>query len=290
MDNKGCLYDLAMRVKEIAISDTMKKKRDLWRDQNSFLGDRPLIYIRAFAVDEWFDKSILKCEDPMLRSYEYELHQSVWRADLGDDYIVEPWLDMDASYVLHNGYRWGVPVTMGEKPVIGGAAAFKPILTSEDFSCLKTVPYKVNEKDTALRLEKLQCALDGALAVHVSRQGPYSMWSGDISTDIAKMRGLEQLMWDVYDSPEWLHSLLTFMRDTILDNHRQAEINGGYDLADHENQCMPYCLELEDPDPSVTGVSRKRLIKDIAHALTWQIPCRPSPARSYGRPRSPVRT
>ena len=128
MDKKGCLYDLAMRVSEIARGGEMNRRRALWRDQNSFRGERPLIYVRAFAVDEWFDKSVLRCEDPMLRGYEYDMLQSVWRADIGDDYIVEPWLKMDASYVMHDGHRWGVPVTMGEKPAAGGAAAFKPFL------------------------------------------------------------------------------------------------------------------------------------------------------------------
>ena len=98
----------------------------------------------------------------------------------------------------------------------------------------------------------------------VSRQGPYFMWNGDISTDLAKLRGLEQLMWDVYDNPEWLHSLLSFMRDAILENHRQAEAAGGFSLADHQNQCMPYSMELEDPTPSVTGVPRKRLWRFLA--------------------------
>ena len=34
---------------------------------------------------------------------------------------------------------------------------------------------------------------------------------------------------------------------------------GDFSLADHQNQAMPYALELEDPDPQVRGVSTKRL-------------------------------
>ncbi len=264
MEEKNCLYDLATQVREIARSDAMEGKRRLWRRQNSFQGERPLIYVRAFAFDEWFDESVLKCVDPMLRAYERQLHMTLWRSRLGDDYIVEPWLEMGASYVMPNGERWGVPVSLGEKPVRGGAAAFRPLLTEEDFSCLRAAPYVVDEEATALRREKLEAALGGALPVFVSRQGPYTMWSGDISTDLAKLRGLEQIMWDVYDNPEWLHSLLAFMRDSILENHAQAEAAGGYSLADHQNQCMPYAMEMEDPDPAVTGVPRRRLWRFLA--------------------------
>lgn len=55
MNEKGILYDLASQVMEIANSDDMQEKRSLWRKQNSFQGDRPLIYLRAFAFDEFFD-------------------------------------------------------------------------------------------------------------------------------------------------------------------------------------------------------------------------------------------
>ena len=258
MSEKNSLKALAARVHEIAISDEMNRRRDLWRRHNSFLGERPLFHVRAFAADEWFDRSVLKCEDPTLRYYEYQLQQTLWRSELDDDYVIEPWIEMSASYIMPNDQRWGVPITMGEKPVPGGAAAFKPVLLEEDFSCLRASPYIVDEEKTRLRCERLEEALGGALPVFVSRQGPYSLWGGDISTDLAKLRGLEQLMWDVYDNPEWLHSLLSFMRDAILENHRQAETAGGFSLADHQNQCMPYSMELDDPTPSVTGVPLKR--------------------------------
>jgi len=264
MDQKKILYDLGSRVMEIAQSDQMEQRRKLWKKHNSFHGDLPPVYIRAYAFDENFDRSVLKCADPMLRQYEILLHDALIRSTLGDDYIVEPWLTLGASYQLTNNQLWGVPVGLGEKPQANGAAAYSPILTKEDFSCLKPAPYAVNEAATALNKEKLEEALDGSLCVFVSRESPYTMWSGDISTDLAKMRGLEQLMWDVYDNPDWLHSLLAFMRDTILQNHQQAEAAGGLSLANHQNQCMPYAEELEDPDPFVTGVSQKQLWRFLA--------------------------
>ncbi|MBE6560274.1 MAG: hypothetical protein E7662_04045 [Ruminococcaceae bacterium] len=258
------LYDLAQRVSEIARSDQMNEKRRIWRTQNSFQNPIPPIYLRAFAFAENFDQRVLTCTDPLLRRYEVMLHESLYRSTLGDDFIIEPWLRMDAAYRMPNGHRWGVPVALGERPKPGGAAAYKPILTEEDFSCLRASAYEVDEQKTALQKEKLEEALGGALPVFVSREGPYGMWSCDISTDLAKLRGLEQLMWDVYDNPDWLHSLLAFMRDSILEAHRQAEEAGGFSLADHQNQCMPYAMELDDPDPAVTGVPRKKLWRFLA--------------------------
>lgn len=74
-------------------------------------------------------------------------------------------------------------------------------MTEEDFSCLKPSPYEVDNDKTNLRMEKLEEALGGAMPVFVSKQGPFVMWEGDISTDLAKLRGLEQIMWDAYEPP-----------------------------------------------------------------------------------------
>lgn len=249
---------------ELAKSDTMEQRRALWRKHHSFKGDRPLIYLRAYAFDENFDRSVLRCSDPLLRTYEKQLHETLYRSTLGDDYIIEPWVTLSASYRMPNGYPWGVPAVLGEKPQSGGAAAFSPVLTDTDFSCMQASTYDIDEALTKERKEKLEEALAGSIPVFVSREGPYSMWNGDISTLLARLRGLEPLMWDLYDNPEWLHSLLAFMRDGILSAHAQAEKAGGFSLADHQNQCMPYALDMEDPDPTIQGVSRRRLWRFMA--------------------------
>ncbi len=264
MNDKAILYDLACKVKELALSEQMRKKRDLWRNHNSFKGQQPLIYIRAFAFHEFFDSSVLKCEHPLLRRIETEFHQTIFRSTIGDDYIIEPWVEIPAVYEMENGERWSAHVELGEKMHVGAAAAFKPCIHDEDFSFIKSSPYKVNEEKTTLKKELVEEALGGALPVFVSRQGPFVMWGGDLSTDLAKMRGLEQIMWDAYDRPEWLHSLVAHMRDCVLKSHEEAEKAGGYSLADHQNQAMPYALELDDPNPAVQGVKRKQLWRFLA--------------------------
>lgn len=259
MDDKKILYDLASRVREIAQSDAMNEKRRLWRKQNSLKGDRPLIYLRTYAFEETFDRSVLKCTDPMLREYEKKLHESIYRSQLGDDFIIEPWLTMQASY--EGGSRWGVPLKIGAAPKEGGAANYyaTPSLVDEDLSGVKVPHYKVDEKATALASEKLEEALGGAMPVYVSRQGLFYGCCVGISYDLAILRGYEPLMWDVYDNPEWLHQLLGIMRDGILQHFQEVEEAGGLTTADHENQGMTYSEELEDPNINHRGVSHKEL-------------------------------
>jgi len=105
MNDKQVLRDLASRVMEIANSPNMQEKRRLWRLQNSFKCPQPLIYLRAYAFDEAFDPSVLKCSDPMLRRYEKSLHESIYRSTLGDDFVIEPWVTLSANYRMVNNQR-----------------------------------------------------------------------------------------------------------------------------------------------------------------------------------------
>ena len=92
-------------------------------------------------------------------------------------------------------------------------------------------------------------ALDGILDLAVDRKGIFCVeWVRDLSTDVAKLRGLEQIMYDVIDRPEWFHRLLALMRDTVLDDMEKTEKLGNFSMNDSINQAMPYCDELPPPD------------------------------------------
>jgi hypothetical protein len=75
------------------------------------------------------------------------------------------------------------------------------------------------------------------------------MFLGDISTDLAYLRGLEQRMWDMSDRPEWLLALAGFMRRGLEAVQEQAEAAGDYSYLNHQNQAMAYARELCDPGP-----------------------------------------
>jgi hypothetical protein len=85
------------------------------------------------------------------------------------------------------------------------------------------------------------------------------MWGGDISTILGHLRGIEHFMLDMMDNPEWLHRLVKFLSDSIIDVHAQAETAGDWGLSDHENQAMPYAEELPDLAANSFGIKRKQL-------------------------------
>lgn len=253
------LRELAKRIMEIANHPAQKERKNLWRKHNSFKGVLPLINVRNFPMwEEMFDNSILTCQDFFFRNYEKEMYTLKFRDTLGYDFTLEPWITVNAVFDPPVQNRWGVTVP----PEVGGSAvsAFKPIIVNEeDFEKLVVPRHKVNEEATRQRYEKLSEAIGDIIPVYVKRSSVFDMWTGDISTDISKIRGMEQIMWDAYDRPELFHRLLAFMRDGILKVHDEAEKAGDFSLADHENQGMTYAEELQDPNPNIKGVNRKEL-------------------------------
>ena len=253
------LRDLAKRYLEICHKDVQQERRQLWRLHNSFQRPKPLIYVRAFAWSEMPESQCL-CQDPFYRHYENDFRQSLFRDTLGDDFIFEPWATVRAAVVTPPQGPWGLPVTWSERTEPTGSRVWDPPLKEpEDFVRLVAPQHVIDEDETQRRLDKLAAALGDIITIHLDRAPAYRMWTGDISTELAKLRGLDQIMWDMMDRPEWLHQVLAFMRDGILRTHEQAEAAGDWSLAEHQNQSMTYALELDDPAPNSRPVTRDKL-------------------------------
>jgi len=252
------IRDLAKRYVEVCARDVQRERRDLWRRHNSLQRTRPLIYARAFAWAE-MPQSRCACEDPLYCHYESFFRYHLFRDTFDDDFIFEPWLTLQATRVTPPGGVWGVSHTWTGREGRGAGVWDSPIKRPEDVDLLVEPHHAIDEEATARNAERLNDALGDILPVCIDRAPAYRVWDGDISTQLAYLRGLEQIMWDMVDRPEWLHGLLATMRDGILRTHREAEEAGDWKLCNHENQAMPYSLELDDPAADGPPVARKDL-------------------------------
>jgi hypothetical protein len=202
----------------------------------------------------------LQCEDPMLRWQEMLLRRALVQDAIGDDTIFEPWIEEWATYVFPPKGRWGVEIKTIPATESGGAFGFDPPLKElGDMGQVVASRHLIDEAKTAERLGRLREAVGDVIAVKEVRAPYFRSFRGDISTDIGYLRGIDQLMLDMVDNPEWLHRLLAFMRDAILTAHDDAEVAGDWRLTDHVNQSMPYAQELADPGAHDRPVTRRAL-------------------------------
>jgi len=254
------LRDLAARYAELCASDEQRAKRDLWRDHNSLLPTSPPIYVRAIPYDDAPELQRRECADPFFQQYESWFRLMFAHAGTGDDYTFFPYVTVDAVHVLPPEGLWGVPFGRIPSTERRGSWMFDPPLKElSDIEKLVFPRHEIDETATAERHARLYDAIGDLIPVIVDRQPAWHMWSADLSTHLAYLRGFEQMMWDMVDNPEWLHRLLAFMRDGILAAQEQAEEAGDWRLCDHYNQAMPYARELSDPSADPAPVPRKQL-------------------------------
>jgi hypothetical protein len=253
------LRDLAARYVQICNKPVIDERRNLWRRHNSLRRTRPLIYVRAWAWQEMLE-SELHCEDPFFRHYEDFFRQSLFRDTFDDDFIFEPWVTVYAAWVTPPEGVWGLPVPKTHSDELRGSYVWDPPLKTEDDLAKMYSPHHIiDEAKTEKRMTKLRDAIGDIITINLDRAPAYRMWQGDISTELARLRGLEQIMWDMMDRPAWLHKVLVHMRDGILRTHEEAEQAGDWSLSAHQNQAMPYAEELRDPAANSGPVQRKDL-------------------------------
>lgn len=199
----------------------------------------------------------LKCSDPFYRNFENFFKYHLFWDSLNDDSIFEPWVTVRASYKCTG---WGISGNRKHaKEAKGSWKMDYPLKSKEDINKLSKPYHEIDEEKTTANVNKLKEALADIITVNLDRGPAYRMWSGDISTTLGHLRGIEHFMMDMYDNVEWLHQLLKFFSEGILETHEQAEKAGDWSLSAHQNQAMPYALELKEPAANVNGVKRKEL-------------------------------
>ena len=262
-EERAVVRDLAKQVAEIARMEKQEKRRDLWRKHNSLVKTRPPILVGAWASwQEVYPDSQLKCRDPLLRMVEVRLRQLIAQDQLNDDCIIEPWFTLQASYggPLTGNLRWGPQIKTTPRGAPGGTWQYDPpIRKEEDLALLLKPHHVVNEEATAQNVARVRDAIGDLLEVDVDRATFYRSFLGDLSYDSTMLRGLEQLMVDMMERPEWLHRLMGFLRDGVLTCHEECEAAGDWRLTSGGNQAMCYSLELPDPKPNSASVKRSRL-------------------------------
>ena len=261
------LRDLAARYADVAADPVNDERRALWRAHMSLKRTRPPVLASFGIWNVWcrevFGDERMECQDPFYRAHERNLRMALFHAEVGDDWIAEPWITQGAAYKTPGGIHgeaWGMPPTRRHSETAGGSwKSQPPIREWSDMERMVAPAHVIDEEATAGAVSRLHDAVGDLLTVNGARGPILHGFGGDISTTITSLRGLDRLMLDMYEYPEELHRLLAFMRDGILANQQQAEDAGDFSLSLHHNQAQPYCGELEPPRANSGARQRRQL-------------------------------
>jgi hypothetical protein len=258
------LQRLAAEYTEIAALPIQQERRKLWRAHNSKRTFIQPVLLRFGYWNAWasayFADERMACCDPFWRAWERTMRIALFHYACGDDVVTEPWLTMHAHLYQPPGGVWGVPNNHILPDTPNGAWQFAPALKRwEDTARLVAAPHRIDEEATHREYDRVQGAIGHLVTINIDRSPLLTFWDADFSYPLAQLRGLNQMMLDMADSPIDLHRLLAFMQRGVLDNQAAAEAAGDYGLANSYNQQMPYCDELPAPQANVQGQKRNHL-------------------------------
>ena len=220
-DDRKILRELAWSINEIISSPGQVEKRKKWEQHNDLIETHPLIFCDPeLAWYEILPAKSLQCRGNLARILEFRLRKEIyWVNKIKDDHVVPP------QFVIHqifSGSSRGLETEfIGVNS--GGSYSWKPPLSSyKDVKKLRLKKIVVDKKKTDLLFELARDIFEEILEV---RLGSSYYASYGMTSDLVFLRGFEQVLIDMYDNPEGIHSLMKFLRDEILANMDFLENN-----------------------------------------------------------------
>ncbi|MGI6209137.1 MAG: hypothetical protein ACOYEW_13115 [Anaerolineae bacterium] len=245
------IRELAYQVAALAAEPRWQELRRLWWEHNSLIKNRPMVLCRPVgAWRELIPPDSLISRQPLLRSIEQQLRMKLWKAQIGDDEVLEPWVVLEPVWTGPAGFYdiWGVSISTRRSDTVGGSFGFQPAINEEaDFERLRVPEHGIDEARTALLQEQAQVALGDNLEVRLRL--PRLTFVG-LGYWASYLLGLEQLLYYMVERPRWVHRLMAFLRDAHIAYFRNAERDGLLSRNDLSslNGVPRYCRDLPQPD------------------------------------------
>ena len=231
------LRRLGRRKAQLAADPVNIERREAWYAHDA--GEpsaRPMVLAEIAGVRDPHppvSDSDCHCQNQWARRIERGLVQEIYQFDeLKDDHVIEPRMqtnwkvkvsDYGVQQVVHNS----------DADVTLAARSWDPPIKDidADFDKLHRRTYAVDREATMAQLERLEEVFDGILPVTI--RGKF-FWSMGLTWPAIDLVGLQNLMLLMYDNPNGLHRLMTFLRDDHLAYAKWLESEGLLNL-DNEN-------------------------------------------------------
>jgi hypothetical protein len=209
-EERNVLRSLAERVADIASLPIMAERRELWKKHNSLQPSRPLILI--FPEGSWQEllpHSVLKCEDDKARGIEWNLRSRIYYYEhFQDDTVIEKeWIVPKA---IHNT-GWGLSSRHIPSTEARGSWHFDPVIKEpSDLKKLKIPDISHDEEASKRSFTEAQELFGDILDI---KQKGVSHISFHLMNQYTDLRGLEEVMRDMYENPGMIHDAMSFLEE-----------------------------------------------------------------------------
>ncbi|MEW6355165.1 MAG: hypothetical protein AB1696_02475 [Planctomycetota bacterium] len=247
---RDTVRELARKVAELADTQENKNRLELWCDVNSLRKtDRPAVIcnLGSGAWMEALPQSVVTSQDKWLAGIEYELRKQLYKWDLGDDTVLDPWMPVAPVMRLDGQHLWGLPVkhiNTKHDDITRTAWAYDPPIKDEaDIEKIVPPHYHYDDAATQANLSRMDDLLGDILPVKLTCAVPGAgAWLHGWAT---QLRGVEQLLVDLMDRPAWVHHLMRTLMEGHLSVMGQYEKAGVLTL---NNTNKMACDDLPQPD------------------------------------------
>ena len=272
------IRDLARRVRNIADSDWMQARRQLWRDHNGLRKVRPPVmcrvgptYLRKFWEVQGSNEVATEGVEQEIETF---LRRKLMKIEIGDDEVIDPMIEIAAAFTGGTGLNdtWGVtvmPTIPKENGVERGAWKFNPPIKNEnDLEKIKRPQVQIDEEATHRKLSRAEELLEGIIEVRVNRTGGFLI-GASLSYHACFLRDLGQLMCDMVERPAWTHRLMTILRDATMNDITTVQ-EAGYLTADRVTGVSHLCLHCPNLPQSDFDGTHVRLIDTWGSAASQE--------------------
>lgn len=215
-EERDYLRSLARKQAEYAAEPIMLKRKKIWYNHNSLNGERPLIVMEMDSFEhEMFPR--FRCTSPLAIETEKSLLRHIINYEMiGDDKVVPDYYSMDWEITID---EFGLDLNREyAENYEGESLGYRdehPIKTIQnDISKLKPAVFQVDRNYTRKKLEILQDMIGDILPIQVENQ--HLRWHFTPSEKVVRLMGLQQMMYSLFDEPDQMHKLYSFINENIL--------------------------------------------------------------------------
>ncbi|NSW92358.1 MAG: hypothetical protein HPY74_17110 [Firmicutes bacterium] len=262
MEDVKILRRLAYEYFKIANSDKNYENIRLHKAVNDLKQIRPVVLIDELP---WSEMNInneltLQCTDTYLRTIEWFLRSNIYKNKyMPADMIVPPFIPVNK--VIHST---GIGISVEEEVLATDennnikSHMYKDVLqTEEDLEKLHNPIITYDREETLKRYQLVGEILGDILPVKLAGIGYFSMAIWD---DIARYRGVTNLLIDLVERPEFMHKIAQKLTDIKLSYLDQIE---ALDLLDNNSYSL-HCTPIHTSDlPSKSFDGEKLTRKDV---------------------------